>query len=130
MHPPEPSDPVESARRSDGAGSADEALVGVPAAPPTLPRRTAFLVAWASIVVAGVFGGIIGYGLADVGAATGGNGGSDAAGLIGALIGVVVAGGGVGIVAVLVLRAQAEWRRTPAAPQGTAPPAPPVGPDA
>jgi len=33
-------------------------------------------------------------------------------------------------VAVLVLRAQAEWRRTPAAPQGTAPPAPPVGPDA
>lgn len=104
--------------------------MGVPAAPPTLPRRTAFLVAWAAIVVAGVLGGIIGYGLADVGAATGANPGSDTAGLVGALVGVIVAGGGVAIVAVLVLRAQAEWRRTPAAPQGTEPPEPPVGPDA
>lgn len=118
--------PAAPDRRPDPGAPA----VGVPAAPPTLPRRTAFLVAWAAIVVAGVLGGIIGYGLADVGAATGANGGSDTAGLIGALVGVLVAGGGVGIVAVLVLRAQAEWRRTPAAPQGTAPPEPPVGPDA
>jgi len=32
--------------------------------------------------------------------------------LLGALIGAVLAAGGVGIVAVLVLRAQAEWRKT------------------
>jgi len=100
-----------------------------PAPPPTLPRRTAVLLAYAAIVVAGLFGGIIGYGLADAGAATGNNSNSAGTGLIGAVIGVVIAAGGVGIVAVLVLRAQSEWRRTPAAPQGSRPPAPPVGPD-
>ena len=56
--------------------------------------------------MAGCFGGIIGYGLADISAESG-----DAAhALLGALVGAVLAAGGVGIVAVLVLRAQAEWR--------------------
>ena len=58
--------------------------------------------------MAGCFGGIIGYGLADLSAEDGGSG----AALVGALVGAVLAAGGVGIVAVLVLRAQAEWRRT------------------
>ncbi len=81
---------------------------GVPDAPPTLPSRTAFLLAFLSVVVAGCFGGIIGYGLADLSAEDGGSG----AALVGALVGAVLAAGGVGIVAVLVLRAQAEWRKT------------------
>ena len=79
----------------------------VPDAPPTLPSRTALL-AFLSVVVAGCFGGIIGYGLADISA----EGDSAAAAVLGALVGAVVAAGGVGIVAVLVLRAQAEWRKT------------------
>jgi hypothetical protein len=61
-----------------------------------------------SVVVAGCFGGIIGYGLADMS----GDGGGGAQALLGALVGAVLAAGGVGIVAVLVLRAQAEWHKT------------------
>lgn len=93
--------------------SAVEELGGVPDAPPTLPSRTAFLLAFLSVVVAGLFGGIIGYGLADI-SAEGGNSGSA---LLGAVVGAVVAAGGVGIVAVLVLRAQAEWRRIDPTPR-------------
>ena len=80
----------------------------VPDAPPTLPSRTAFLLAFLSVVVAGCFGGIIGYGLADISA----DGGGGAGPVLGALFGAVLAAGGVGIVAVLVLRAQAEWHKT------------------
>jgi hypothetical protein len=90
-----------------GAGEPDHPL-GVPDAPPTLPSRTAFLAAFSSIVVAGVLGGVIGYGLVDVSA-------DNASGVelvLGALVGAALAAVGVGIVAVLVLRAQAEWRRT------------------
>jgi len=58
--------------------------------------------------VAGCLGGIIGYGLADISAEGGGGAGA----VLGALVGAVLAAGGVGIVAVLVLRAQAEWRKT------------------
>jgi hypothetical protein len=82
---------------------------GVPEAPPTLPSRTAFLLAFLSILLAGLFGGIIGYGLGDISAD--GGGGLEPA--LWALVGAIIAGGGVGIVAVLVLRAQAEWRHTP-----------------
>ena len=81
---------------------------GVPDAPPTLPSRTAFLLAFLSVVVAGCLGGIIGYGLGDISADDGGA----AAPVLAALVGAVLAAGGVGIVAVLVLRAQAEWRKT------------------
>jgi len=90
------------------------APTGVPDAPPTLPSRTAFLLAFLSILVAGLFGGIIGYGLGDI--SDEGNGTLQP--LLWAVIGAVIAAGGVGIVAVLVLRAQAEWRHTP-------PPVPP-----
>jgi hypothetical protein len=70
-----------------------------------------------SVVVAGCLGGIIGYGLADLSAESGGSG----APLLGALVGAVLAAGGVGIVAVLVLRAQAEWRKTAPGDQPEAP---------
>ena len=58
--------------------------------------------------MAGCFGGIIGYGLADISAEGSGGAGP----LLAALVGAVLAAGGVGIVAVLVLRAQAEWHKT------------------
>lgn len=85
---------------------------GVPDAPPTLPSRTAFLLAFLSILSAGLFGGIIGYGLGDISAEDGGS----LEPVLWAVVGAVVAAGGVGIVAVLVLRAQAEWRQTPPPP--------------
>jgi hypothetical protein len=74
-----------------------------------MPSRTAFFLSFTSVVVAGVFGGIIGYGLADVGC-TGDCGGAK---LAGTLVGAIAGAAGVGVVAVLVLRAMAEWRRNP-----------------
>jgi hypothetical protein len=71
-----------------------------------LPSRRAFLLAFSAVVVAGILGGIIGYGIADV------ESHSDAGRLAGTFIGAVLAAAGVGIVTVLVLRAMAEWRRT------------------
>jgi hypothetical protein len=73
--------------------------------PPMLPSRWAFLLAFGGVVLAGILGGIIGFGIADVSSQ------SDLSHLIGALVGAVIGAGGVGIVAVLVLRAMAEWRR-------------------
>jgi len=72
-----------------------------------LPSRGAFLLAFAGVVVAGLLGGIIGFGVADVGSD------ADAAGLIGAIVGALIGAVGVGVVAVLVLRAMAEWKRNP-----------------
>ena len=74
-------------------------------APPMLPSRTAFLLAFSAVVLAGILGGIIGYGIADVSSQ------SDLSHLIGTFVGSVIGAAGVGIVAVLVLRAMAEWRR-------------------
>ena len=77
-----------------------------------LPSRSAFLLAFGGVVLAGILGGIIGYGIADVSSK------SDAAHIVGAFVGAVIGAGGVGIVAVLVLRAMAEWRRQdPSAPR-------------
>jgi hypothetical protein len=72
------------------------------------PSRVAFLVAYAGVVVAGLLGAAIGFGFVD--AACGGDCTLEKA------IGAVVAGAGaaigVGVVAVLTLRAMAEWKRT------------------
>ncbi len=73
--------------------------------PPMLPSRTAFLLAFSAVVLAGILGGIIGFGVADVGSD------SDAARLLGLFLGAVIGAAGVGIVAVLVLRAMSEWNR-------------------
>ena len=77
------------------------------AVPPMLPSRAAFLLAFAGVLVAGLLGAIIGFGVADVS--------SDSAVVtfLGALVGALIGAVGVGIVAVLVLRAMAEWKRQP-----------------
>jgi hypothetical protein len=72
-----------------------------------MPSRTAFLLAFASVIVAGVFGGVIGYGLADIDCTRSCSGSR----LLATVIGAVLGAAGVGIVAVLVLRAMSEWRR-------------------
>jgi hypothetical protein len=93
---PEP--PVARDAATPGEDHGDEV-------PPMLPSRTAFLLAFAAVVVAGTLGGIIGFGIADVSSDSG------IALFVGALVGALVGAGGVGIVAVLVLRAMAEWKR-------------------
>jgi len=77
--------------------------------PPTVPSKYVYLAAFAAVVVAGLFGGLIGYGLVDISDESD----SGLAAALGAFIGAVVAAGGVGVIAVLVLRAQAEWKRQP-----------------
>lgn len=69
-----------------------------------LPSTGARALALAAIVLAGVCGGLIGWKVTDLQV--------EDAGLIaglGGLFGAVFAAGGVGIVAVLVLRAMGEW---------------------
>jgi len=87
-------------------GDNGDAAGGLPAG---LPSRAAYLLAFGSVVVAGVFGGIIGYGIVDVGS----TGPANTAKLLGTLVGAAGGAVGVGIIAVLVLRAMAEWKRQP-----------------
>jgi hypothetical protein len=94
---PEPAPPEVDAPQAD-------------AAPPMLPSRTAYLLSFGAVVLAGIFGAIIGYGVADVGSS------SDVATFLGTLIGATIGAAGVGVVAVLVLRAMSEWNRTQALP--------------
>src|SRR5688572_19391459 len=76
-------------------------------APTSLPPRGARVLAFGAILVGGLCGGLIGYGFTDLQCGddecTGLAGGM---GLLGAVIGAV----GVGVVAVLALRAMGEWR--------------------
>jgi hypothetical protein len=74
-----------------------------------MPTRGAFLSSFAAVVFAGVFGGVIGYGLVDVGC----TGDCGDARIFGTVIGALGGAVGVGVVAVLVLRAMAEWKRNP-----------------
>ena len=91
---------------SNGAGD-DSGEAGDSLVPAGLPSRSAYVLAFLSVVLAGAFGGIIGYGLVDLGC-SGNCGPAVAAGLV---VGALAAAIGVGIVAVLVLRAMAEWQR-------------------
>jgi hypothetical protein len=90
---------------SETPRAADDGEAAPDAAPPMLPSRSAFLLAFSAVVIAGLFGGIIGFGVADVGSD------SDAARLLGTFVGAMIGAAGVGIVAVLVLRAMSEWNR-------------------
>jgi len=91
---------------SDGSngsgGSGDGPLV-----PGGLPSRGAYVLAFLSVVFAGAFGGIIGYGLVDIGC----EGDCGLAVIGGLVVGGLIGAVGVGVVAVLVLRAMAEWQR-------------------
>ena len=74
--------------------------------PDSSPSPLARVLAFSAIIVAGVCGGLIGFAVMDLGC----DGGcTTAAGLVG-LGAAVGAAAGTGIVAVLTLRAAAEWR--------------------
>jgi hypothetical protein len=95
--------------------------VARPYAPSALPSTTARLLAFLAIVLGGVCGGLIGWSVTDlqcgpepragVEAEAEDDGGCDTIAGLGAVVGAVVGAGGVAVVAVLVLRAMAEWRR-------------------
>jgi hypothetical protein len=75
-------------------------------APSSLPSTGARLLAFVAILVGGLCGGLIGYGFTDL-QCTGDC--TVLAGTIG-LLGAVIGAAGVGVVAVLALRAMGEWR--------------------
>jgi uncharacterized membrane protein YuzA (DUF378 family) len=76
-------------------------------APSALPSTFARALAFVSILVGGLCGGLIGWSLVDLTCESGDCGTS--AGLAG-LVGAVIGAGGVAVVAVLALRAMGEWR--------------------
>jgi hypothetical protein len=100
----EPDDTHES--DTDAAGDHPAAAHEAPIES-ALPPKTARILAFAAIVVAGICGLLIGYSVTNL-QCTNHCGGAKAGG--GAIIGAVLAAGGVAVVAVLVLRAMAEWR--------------------
>jgi hypothetical protein len=78
-------------------------------APTALPSTGARVLAFVAILFGGLCGGLIGYGFMDLQCADGCSTLAGAAGLLGAVVGAV----GVGVVAVLALRAMAEWNTRP-----------------
>ena len=70
-----------------------------------LPSPGARLLAFGAIVLAGICGGLIGWKVTALQVA----GDTTLASGIGGVIGAIVGAGGVGVVAVLVLRAMGEW---------------------
>jgi hypothetical protein len=105
--------------------------VTLPATPahPNRPTRGLLALAFAGILVAGVLGGAIGYGIVDTSCTETPSVGDqllesvpgyeatthscDLALVGGAIAGAAIAGIGAGIVAALMLRAQSEWRAHP-----------------
>jgi hypothetical protein len=75
-------------------------------APSSLPSTGARILAFVAILVGGLFGGLIGYGFTDLQCADDCSGLAGGMGLLGAVLGSV----GVGVVAILALRAMGEWR--------------------
>lgn len=71
-----------------------------------LPSPLARALAFASILIGGFAGGVIGYALVDIQY----DGTSETPLGIGLVVGAIVTAGGTAIVAVLVLRALGEWR--------------------
>lgn len=75
-------------------------------APTSLPSTGARILAFMAILIGGLFGGLIGYGFTDLQCADGCPGLASGMGLLGAVLGAL----GVGVVAILALRAMGEWR--------------------
>lgn len=72
----------------------------------SLPSTAARALAFAAVVVAGCCGGLIGFAIVDLQC----DGSCTVPTALGAIAGALIAAFGVGIVAVLVLRAMSEWK--------------------
>jgi hypothetical protein len=71
-----------------------------------LPSSSARVLAFSSILIGGLCGGLIGYGFVDLQC----TGDCGTAAAVGALIGALIFAIGTAVIAVLVLRAMGEWR--------------------
>jgi hypothetical protein len=80
---------------------------GHSAALSALPSPGARILAFAAILLAGLCGGLIGYGFVDLSI----SGDAGAWPALGALVGALFAAAGTAVIAVLVLRAMGEWRQ-------------------
>ncbi|MDG2260779.1 MAG: hypothetical protein P8N50_00430 [Actinomycetota bacterium] len=80
-------------------------LPGLTLAPTALPSALARALAFTAVLVAGLCGGLVGWAIADLQCV----GECGTISTVGAVIGTVVAAGGVAIISVLVLRAMSEW---------------------
>ena len=123
------------------ASQVPPASFDAPDSHPNLPRRGALALMFAAIVICGLLGGAIGYGLVNTSCpstptvaeklieVTPGyhahTPSCDLKLLSGALVGTVATAIGAGVVAVLMLRAQSEWQTHPAGRPHSRP-APPV----
>ncbi len=74
--------------------------------PSAEPSKSSQFLAFGSILLGGLCGGLIGFAFTDLQCSGNCSGWSGMGGLIGALVGA----GGVGIVSILVLRAMNEWK--------------------
>ena len=72
-----------------------------------LPSPVARVLAFVSILIGGLAGGLIGYGFIELQS----TGDSSTAAAIGAAVGAVASAAGTAVIAVLVLRAMGEWRQ-------------------
>ena len=116
---------------SDAPPAASGAPLDAPSTHPNLPRRGLLALMFGAIVLCGLLGGSIGYGLVRTSCPTSPTVGErllevvpgyhahssscDVELLGGALAGTALAAIGAGVVAALMLRAQSEWRTHPAA---------------
>jgi hypothetical protein len=114
-----------------GPGLPDLEPVEIPTHP-NVPRRTSVWIAFSGVMVAGILGGTIGWGLVDASCSdkpllaqrllsvvpgyVQHVPSCDLYRLLGALTGAIICALGAAIVAVLVLRAQSEWRAHPPPP--------------
>ena len=92
-----------SGKALEGFSIADLPLTKTPSAEPS---KSSQVLAFGSILLGGLCGGLIGFAFTDLQCSGNCNGWSGMGGLIGALVGA----GGVGIVSILVLRAMNEWK--------------------
>jgi len=90
----------------DSASSSGSDATAPAYAPTSLPSLGARILAFIAILLGGLFGGLIGYGFTDLQCADGCAARAGGYGVFGAVVGAI----GVGIVAVLALRAMGEWR--------------------
>ena len=119
--------------------------IDAPGTHPNLPRRGALALMFGAIVLCGVLGGAIGYGLVRTSCPSAPTVAEQLLEVVpgyhahtpscdlkllgGALSGTVLAAIGAGVVAILMMRAQSEWRSHPARRSLVGAPGPGAGPD-
>lgn len=91
-----------------------------------LPSRRARALAFSAILVAGLCGALIGSSFVSLQC----EGGCETSSGVGAIVGGLLAAGGVAVVAVLVLRAMGEWNRIKEIDESGGGAGPGIGPDA